>query len=83
MQERNFILTDVMKTGDHQQLESFINFSDIPGQQFDMTGEWYTLQQYDLKTYTRRIAFIDHIILMIEYGITIIIGRISKTGQNI
>jgi hypothetical protein len=60
MQERNFILTDVMKTGDHQRLESFINFSDIPGQQFDMTGEWYTLQQYDLKTYTRRIAFIDH-----------------------
>jgi hypothetical protein len=60
MQERNFILTDVMKTGDHQQLESFINFSDIPGQQFDMTGEWYTLQQYDLKIYTRRIAFIDH-----------------------
>ena len=60
MQERNFILTDVMKTGDHQQLESFINFSNIPDQYFDMTGEWYTLQQYDLKTYTRRIAFIDH-----------------------
>jgi len=60
MQEHNFILTDVMKTGNHQQLESFINFSDLEGQQFDMTGEWYTLHQYDLKKYTRRIALIDH-----------------------
>lgn len=60
MQERNFILTDVMKTGDHQQLESFINFSNIEGQTFDMTGEWYTLRRYNLKTYNRKIAFIDH-----------------------
>jgi hypothetical protein len=60
MQERNFILTDVMKTGDHQQLESFINFSNIKGQTFDMTGEWYTLHRYDLKTYTRCVALIDH-----------------------
>jgi hypothetical protein len=49
-----------MKTGDHQQLESFINFSNIEGQQFDMTGEWYTLRWYDLKNYQRRIALIDH-----------------------
>ena len=60
MQERNFILTDVMKTGDHQRLESFIDFSTIEDQQFDMTGEWYTLNNYDLKKYTRRIAMIDH-----------------------
>ena len=60
MQERNFILTDVMKTGAHQRLESFIDFSTIEGQQFDMTGEWYTLKNYDLKKYTRRIALIDH-----------------------
>ena len=60
MQERNFILTDVMKTGAHQRLESFIDFSTIQGQQFDMTGEWYTLHQYDCKKYTRRIALIDH-----------------------
>ena len=58
--ERNFILTDVMKTGAHQTLESFINFSNLEGQQFDMTGEWYTLHDHDLKSYTRRIALIDH-----------------------
>jgi len=59
MQERNFILTDVMKTGDHQRLESFINFSNIEGQTFDMTGEWYALHQYDLTKYTRKIALIN------------------------
>jgi hypothetical protein len=58
--ERNFILTDVMKTGDHQRLESFINFSTIEGQQFDITGEWYTLHHYDLKNYKRKFALIDH-----------------------
>ena len=58
--ERNFILTDVMKSGAHQRLESFINFSTIEGQQFDMTGEWYTLHYYDLKNYKRKFALIDH-----------------------
>jgi hypothetical protein len=59
MEERNFILTDVMKTGSHQRLESFINFSTLPGQQFDMTEEWYSVPEYDLKKYTRRIALVD------------------------
>ena len=60
MQERNFILTDVMKTGAHQRLESFIDFSSIEGQKFDMTGEWYTLHNYNLNDYKRKFALIDH-----------------------
>lgn len=56
---RNFILTDVMKTGPHQHLESFINLHSLPDQQFDMTGEYYTLHEYDLDSYDRRFAIID------------------------
>ena len=59
MQERNFILTDVMKTGDHYDLEQFINMHSLPDQTFDMTGEYYTLYNYDLDSYDRKIAFIS------------------------
>ena len=57
--QRNFILTDVMKTGNHQQLEQFINFHSLPDQTFDMTGEYYTLHNYDLDSYDRKFAIID------------------------
>lgn len=59
MVQRNFILTDVMKTGNHVELEDFIKFSNLEGQHFDMTGVWYQLHDYDLESYDRRIAFID------------------------
>jgi hypothetical protein len=57
--QRNFILTDVMKTGKHQDLESFVNHHSLENQFFDMTGEYYTLHEYDLESYNRRFAVID------------------------
>ena len=57
--QRNFILTDVMKTGYHQHLESFVNQHNLKKQSFDMTGEYYTLHEYDLESYDRRFAVID------------------------
>jgi hypothetical protein len=57
--QRNFILTDVMKTGNHGKLEQFINFHSLPDQHFDMTGEYYTLHGYDLDNYDRKFAVID------------------------
>ena len=57
--QRNFILTDVMKTGYHIDLEHFINMHTMADQQFEMTGEYYTLHNYDLDSYDRRFAIID------------------------
>jgi len=57
--QRNFILTDVMKTGYHVELEQFINMNTLTEQQFDMTGEYYSLHNYDLDSYDRRFAIID------------------------
>ena len=57
--QRNFILTDVMKTGNHQELESYISMHSMAGQSFDMTGEYYTLHDYDLDSYDRRFALLD------------------------
>ncbi len=57
--QRNFILTDVMKTGFHIDLENFISMHSLRDQSFDMTGEYYTLHMYDLDTYDRKFAIID------------------------
>ena len=57
--QRNFILTDVMKTGDHLSYEQFIDSHSLPNQHFEYTGEYYTLHNYDLESYDRKIAFID------------------------
>ena len=57
--QRNFILTDVMKTGFHTDLEAFINMNSLDKQVFDMTGEYYTVHNYDIDSYDRRIAFVD------------------------
>jgi len=57
--QRNFILTDVMKTGNHQELEDFISKHSLEGQSFDMTGQYYTLHDYNLDSYDRRFAIID------------------------
>jgi hypothetical protein len=48
-----------MKTGQHQDLESFVNHHSLEDQIFDMTGEYYTLHEYDLESYDRRFAIID------------------------
>ena len=57
--QRNFILTDVMKTGFHPDLENFINLHSLADQTFDTNGEYYTLHNYDLDSYDRRFAIID------------------------
>lgn len=57
--QRNFILTDVMKTGDHQMIERFIDHNSLNNQIFDYTGEYYTLHNYDIDNYERKFAMID------------------------
>ena len=57
--QRNFILTDVMKTGLHVELEEFVKMHTLEDQTFEMTGEYYTLHNYDLDSYDRRFAMID------------------------
>ena len=58
--QRNFILTDIMKSGNHVQLEQFINMHSLEDQTFDMTGEYYTLHNYDLDGYDRKFAILDY-----------------------
>jgi uncharacterized ubiquitin-like protein YukD len=58
--QRNFILTDVMKTGFHVDLEDYIHMNTFTDQTFDMTGEYYTLHNFDLDGYDRRFAIIDY-----------------------
>ena len=60
--QRNFILTDVMKTGAHLDYEQFIGSHSFTNQTFDMTGEYYRLHHYNLDSYDRRLAIIDHMI---------------------
>ena len=57
--QRNFILTDVMKTGYHNSLEDFIAMHSMKDQTFEMSGEYYTLHQYDLDSFDRKFAVID------------------------
>ncbi len=57
--QHNFILTDVMKTGDHHSYEQFIKSHSLKDQDFTYTGEYYTLHNYDLEQYDRKFAFID------------------------
>ena len=57
--QRNFILTDVMKTGFHVKLEQFIGMHTLKDQSFDCTSEYYSLHNYDLDSYDRRFAIID------------------------
>ena len=48
-----------MKTGYHIDLEAFVEHHSLKNQSFDMTGEYYTLHEYDLESYHRRFAVID------------------------
>ena len=57
--QRNFILTDIMKTGFHQDLENFISMHSIKDQTFEMSGEYYTLHHHDLDSFDRKFAIID------------------------
>lgn len=57
--QSNFILTDLMKTGDHQTLDKFIQSHTLPDQQFTLSGEYYTLPNYDLESFDRLFCIID------------------------
>ena len=59
MKQSNFILTDIMKSGNHLSLEGFIKFTTLEDQTFDLTGEYYTIHNYNLKSYNRRFAIVD------------------------
>ena len=56
LMQRNFILTDVMKTGQHQELHQFINLHSIEDQSFDLEYEYYRLHNYDCLLYTSDAA---------------------------
>jgi|TARA_B100002003_G_scaffold219432_1_gene221107 hypothetical protein len=57
--QRNFFLTDLMKTGNHQTYERFLDMHTLPDQTIEYTGEYYTLHNYDLDSYDRKFALID------------------------
>ena len=57
--QRNFFLTDLMKTGEHIRYEQFLDTHSLPNQTIEYTGEYYTLHNYDLDSYDRRFALID------------------------
>ena len=57
--QRNFILTDVMKTGQFQDLHDFINMHSLDDQSFELENEYYRLHNHDLDSYTRRFAIVD------------------------
>jgi len=57
--QRNFILTDLMKTGKHQDITEFINLHSLQDQTFDSEYEYYRLHNYNLDSYDRCFAIID------------------------
>jgi len=64
--QRNFILTDIMKTGYHQNLEHFISMHSLPDQTFDTVGQYYDLHLFDLDRYDRKFAILDYRVDMIS-----------------
>ena len=58
--QHNFILTDLMRTGPHQDLEDFIDMANIHDQTFTYTGDYYSLHNFDLDKYQRKFAIIDY-----------------------
>ena len=58
--KNTFVLTDLMKTGDHPRVERFFNLCTLPNEDITYTGEYYTLNGLDLSKYDRLYAVIDH-----------------------
>ena len=57
--QSNFILTNVIKIGDHVSYEKFINRHSLADQTFDLEGEYFRLHNYDLDSYDRKFAIIE------------------------
>ena len=60
MIKKNFFLTDLMKTGDHQTIEQFFNMCVLPNEEITYSGEYYTLHNENFKKYDRLFVLIDH-----------------------
>jgi hypothetical protein len=60
MIKKNFFLTDLMKTGDHQTIEQFFNMCTLPNEEIIYSGEYYTLHNENFKKYDRLFVLIDH-----------------------
>ena len=58
--KKTFFLTDLMKTGDHQRIEQFLDLCTLPQEQIRYSGEYYTLHDSDFTQYDRLYAMIDH-----------------------
>lgn len=58
MAQHNFILTDIMKTGQNQLYEGFIRFNTLSNQKFEIENEYYFLHNLK-KKYNRKIALLD------------------------
>tara|TARA_R110001592_G_scaffold246080_1_gene507721 strand:- start:118 stop:1236 length:1119 start_codon:yes stop_codon:yes gene_type:complete len=59
LMQRNFILTDMMKTGFDQDVRSFVESNTMADQEIDLTGQYYDLPLFDLSSYDRKFALID------------------------
>ena len=57
--QRNFILTDLMKTGKHADVDKFFSLHSLQDQTFELESEYYCLHNYDLDSYDRRLAIVD------------------------
>jgi hypothetical protein len=57
--EKNFILTDVMKTGYNLDIEDYIKYHTLHDQEIDFNSNYYNLHLYDLSKYSRKIAMVD------------------------
>ena len=57
--QRNFFLTDLMKTGEHYTYEQFLSTHSLPNQSMIYQAEYYTLHNYDLDAFDRKFAIID------------------------
>ena len=57
--QRNFFISDLMRTGAHQTYERFLDTHSLPNQSVEYINQYYDLQNYDLDSYDRKFAIID------------------------
>ena len=60
MGKNSFFLTDLMKTGNHQDIEQFLALARLPNERITSDGEYYTLHNINFDRYDRLLAMIDH-----------------------
>ena len=82
---KNFILTDIMKTGHHWWYGQFIKYNTIKDQHIEVCDDYYHLNQFKLTEFDRRIALIcimhDHLLKNDEYK-SDLLRRIEKLKEQ-